>query len=171
MNKNDKSICFVGNSEIGLPQDEEELEKLKMKIRKEINLAVENNIDTFYFSAFYGFELMCANLVLLRKKVINIHNPKFIKLIAIVPCEEQAINWIEKDRDLYYNTLSQCDHVILMNQMYKEDCLLESKKYMVQHSSRLICYCNSMKGETVNIINYAKNKNLKVTNLYLKKKI
>ncbi|WP_312649118.1 SLOG family protein [Aminipila sp.] len=167
MNKNDKSICFIENCSAKLPQNQNKLEELKVRMYKEINNAIENGIDTFYFGAFYEFELMCANLVLLRKKIINIQNPKFIKLIAIAPYQEQASNWFERDSELYYNTLSQCDHVIQINQKYTDNCFFESNKYMVQHSGRIICYYNSDLGAKAYIIDYTKKrKKFEIINLY-----
>ncbi|QHI71618.1 SLOG family protein [Aminipila terrae] len=165
MRRNNKSICFIGNCSSKLPENEIKLQELKLRMYKEINNAIENNVDTFYFGALYGFELMCANLVLLRKKVINMQNPKRVKLIAIVPYEEQARNWKEEDREMYYSTLSQCDSVILIDKQYKEDCLVERNKYMVDHSSRIICYYNSCRGDKAYLLDYAKRKKFKITNL------
>ena len=48
-------------------QKGKQLETLKLRLWEEINKAIENGIDTFYFGACYGFDLMCADIVAKRK--------------------------------------------------------------------------------------------------------
>ena len=100
-------LCFTGHRNEKMLQNPEELEELKLKIREEIDKAIENGIDTFYMGACRGFDLLCAEVVLTRKRIIKMSDPKRIKLIAVVPFEEQAIRWRESDRDIYYDTLAQ----------------------------------------------------------------
>lgn len=168
MNCKEKSLCFSGHRSERLPQSKEQLEKLKDKLCKEVDKAIEEGFDTFYFGACYGFDLMCAQIVLKRKRVINLENPKIIKLNAIVPFEEQAKNWSDDDRELYYNTLAQCDDVIMLNTKYKPGCYFERNRYMDDRSSRLICYCDEGRGGTQYTVRYAEKNNVQVVNLYEK---
>lgn len=57
------SLCFTGHRSEKLPKTAEQLETLKLKLWEEIDKAIENGIDTFYFGACYGFDLMCAGIV------------------------------------------------------------------------------------------------------------
>jgi len=74
---------------------------------EEIDNAIEKGINTFYSGDCYGFDLKCAGIALKRKSVAEMLNPKLLKLIAVVPFEEQSKNWNEKNREIYYNTLVQ----------------------------------------------------------------
>ncbi len=67
-------------------------------------------------------------------------NPKILKLIAVVPFEEQA--------------------------RYHQGCYYERNRYMVDHSSRMMCYYDGDKGGTEYTVKYAEQNNLQITNLY-----
>jgi len=45
----------------------------------------------------YGFDLICAEQVLIRKQIIRNTDPAKIKLVAVVPFEDQAAKWKEWD--------------------------------------------------------------------------
>ena len=166
MQKKEHSLCFTGHRSEKLPKTEEGTEKLKLKLWEEIDKAIENGIDTFYIGACYGFDLLCADIVAKRKRVIKTSDPKIIKLIAVTPFENQAIRWKESDRELYYNTLPHCDEVITLNTHYKQGCYHERNRYMVDRCSKMICYYDGGSGGTAYTVNYAKTNGLEITNLY-----
>ena len=166
MQTKEHSLCFTGHRSEKLPKTEEGMEKLKLKLWEEIDKAIENGIDTFYFGACYGFDLLCADIVAKRKRVIKMSDPKIIKLIAVIPCEEQAARWKESDREIYYDTLPHCDEVITLNTHYKQGCYHERNRYMVDRCSKMIAYYNGGSGGTAYTINYAKTNGLEITNLY-----
>ena len=98
-------IPLTGHRSEKLPKTEQEMKHLKQKLLAEIDNAIENGIDTFYMGSCYGFDLLAAQMVLRRKKVISLNKPRqnSIKLVAIIPFEEQASRWSEKDRELYFD--------------------------------------------------------------------
>lgn len=83
--ENVNSLCFRGHRSEKLPQSKEKLERLKLRVGEEIDKAMKAGIEFFYFGACYGFDLLCADIVLGRKKVIEMRNPKIINLIAVLP--------------------------------------------------------------------------------------
>ena len=166
MQKKENALCFSGHRSEKLPNTEEEMKKLKLKLWEEIDKAIENGIDTFYFGGCYGFDLLCADIVAKRKRVIKTSDPKIIKLIAVVPFEEQAARWKESDREIYYDTLPQCDEVITLNTHYKQGCYHERNRYMVDRCSKMIAYYDGGSGGTAYTVDYAKTNGLEITNLY-----
>lgn len=164
----ENSLCFSGHRRERLPKNKKDMRKLKHFLSNEIDNAIKNGIYTFYFGACYGFDLMCADIVLKRRIIINLITPVKIKLIAVVPFEKQALRWSENDIMLYNNILKQCDNVIKINKDYKNGCYFERNRYMVDHSGTLICYYNGGKGGTAYTVDYAKENNLKIINLYNK---
>jgi uncharacterized phage-like protein YoqJ len=161
-----KTLCFSGHRTDKLPKSSAEIEKLANDIYAEINKAILDGYDTFLFGACYGFDLMCAEQVLFRKRVIKLTDPVNIKLIAVVPFEDQAVKWKESDRFKYYNILSKCDDVIIMNKQYKDGCYHERNRYMVDNSTRLVCYYNGSEGGTKYTVEYAIIQNVSIINLY-----
>ncbi|WP_037372548.1 SLOG family protein [Anaerovorax odorimutans] len=166
MNNKENAICFSGHRSERLPQNKEQLRKLKEILWEEINKAILDGVDTFYFGACYGFDLLCADVVLKLKKDITYKDMKEITLIAVIPFEEQAKNWDEVNRDNYYDILSQCDKVITLNTCYRQGCYKDQNRYMVDRSSKMICYYDSSKRKTVYTVKYAELKNLQIINLY-----
>ena len=166
MQEKENSLCFSAHINEKLPQSEEQLGKLKTMIWREVDQAIEDGITTFYYGGCYGFELLAADIIVKHQKVISMVNPKAIRLIAVLPYEEQANDWNEDDRELYFNLLAKCNNVITLNTRFKMGCYCESSHYMVDHSSKLICYCSDIENKTQSTKDYAEKNNLKIINLY-----
>ncbi len=165
INKNN-SLCFTGHRTEKLPKTEKELENLKKKLLLAIDRAIANGVDTFYFGACYGFDLLAAQLVLMRSKILVLDNPKHIRLIAVVPFEEQAACWSETNREIYYSTLQYCDEVIMLHTKFEKGCYHERNRYMVNRAGQMIAYYDGSSGGTGYTVQYAKQKGIKITNLY-----
>jgi len=165
MQKKENALCFSGPRSERLHKSKENLENLKLKIEEEIDRTIKNGTYTFYFGACYGFDLLCAEIVLMRKQVIHILEPRVIKLIAVVPYEEQPKNWNEVNRELYFTTLAQCDEVIILNAKYHQGCFHRRDRYMVDNSSKMICYFDGSKG-TPYTVKYAEKNKVQIINLY-----
>jgi uncharacterized phage-like protein YoqJ len=160
------TACFSGHRSERLPKSIEELDELRLRLYEEIDKALNDGFDTFIFGACYGFDLMCAEMVLLRQKIIKMSDPKCIRLIAAVPFEEQASKWREMDRELYFDTLSKCDEVITISTKFSMNCYHKCNRYMVDNSSKLICYYDGGISGTAYTVNYAKEKGYEIINLY-----
>ncbi|WP_326907841.1 SLOG family protein [Sedimentibacter sp. MB31-C6] len=161
-----KTICFSGHRTEKLPNSKEELGILCHMLFVEIDCSIAKGYNTFMFGGCYGFDLICAEQVLIRKQILKPADPINIKLIAVVPFEEQATRWNEYNRDKYYDILSKCDEVITLNKQYKSGCYHERNRYMVENSSKLICYYNGSDGGTRYTVDYAKKQLVLVLNLY-----
>ena len=164
MNRN-KTICFSGHRAEKLPKNKEKFNNLIQDLSMEIDKAISEGYDTFIFGACYGFDLICAEQVLLRKQIIQYANPINIKLIAVVPFEEQAAKWGFQDRYKYFNILSKCDDVIILNKHFRTGCYHERNRYMVDNSSRLICYYDGSGGGTRYTVEYAKKRSIHIINI------
>ncbi|WP_312702443.1 SLOG family protein, partial [Sedimentibacter sp.] len=111
MRTNSKTLCFSGHRTEKLPKSKNEFNLMIQSLIYEINKAIMDGYDTFMFGACYGFDLICAEQVLIRKQIIRHTDPVKINLVAVVPFEEQAAKWSERDREKYFNILSGCDEV------------------------------------------------------------
>ena len=166
--KRNKTLCFSGHRTEKLPKNNKEFSNLLQDLSMEIDKAISEGYYTFIFGACYGFDLLCAEQVILRKQIIQYANPVNIKLIAAVPFEEQANKWKEQDRCKYFNVLSKCDDVVILNKHFRTGCYHERNRYMVDNSSKLICYYDGSGGGTGYTVEYAKKCRIPVTNLYNK---
>ena len=164
MNRN-RTLCFSGHRTERLPKNKKKFTDLLQNVSMEIDKAISEGYHTFIFGACYGFDLICAEQVLLRKQIIQFSNPVHIKLIAVVPFEEQASKWKGQNRDKYFDILSKCDDVIILNKHFKTGCYHERNRFMVDKSSKLICYYDGSGGGTGYTVEYAKKRSVQVVNL------
>lgn len=114
-----KTLCFIGQRAEKLPQTTEGLEELQAAICEEIDRAINDGFDTFLTGARLGFDLLAADMVRYRVRVVNPGDPSHIKLIAMLAFEVQANRWSEPERELFFNTLTLCDEVITLYPHYK----------------------------------------------------
>lgn len=161
-----KTVCFTGHRSERLPKGEA-LERLRQRLEKEIEKALQNGYDAFLFGGAYGFELMAAEEVLKKKVLIDLQNPKHIRLIAITPFEEQAVRFSVADHERYYEIMSKCDEVITLNTHYSRQCYAQRNQYMVDRSNRVICCWNrQVVSGTAQTVRMAQKQNLEIINLY-----
>lgn len=60
-------------------------------------------------------------------------------------------------RERYSSILEQADEVVYVNREYREGCMLERNRYMVDHSSVLLAvYNGEWRGGTAMTVRYAK---------------
>jgi len=165
MEEKNKTLCFSGHRTGKMPKSKDELRILKQNLYSEIDNAIVDGYETFLFGACFGFDLICAEMVLMRKKIVKPLDPKKIKLIAVVPFEEQATKWNEYDRIKYFNILSKCDDVITLNKHFRVGCYYARNRYMIDNSSKLICYYNGSGGGTEYTVDYAEKHSVPIINL------
>ena len=128
MNENivrEKTVCFTGHRTEKLPQGDG-LVLLRKRLANEIERALQDGYDTFLFGGAYGFDLMAAEEVLKKKTLIELQNPRQIRLIAVIPFEEQAARFSVADHELYYEIMPKCDEVITLNTHYYNQCYLKA---------------------------------------------
>ena len=150
----EKAVCFTGHRVIKNDFDYGFLEN-----------AVENLIEegycTFLIGMAIGFDMLCFSLLLKLKQKYN-----HIKIIACVPCKDQAVSYGREKRTEYEKFLSVADEVITLYPSYNEFCMKERNRYMVDNSSVCVTYLYRMSGGTYYTTSYAFFKNKKI--IYIK---
>lgn len=131
---------------------------LKEVLASQIRTLAERGVTEFLSGMALGTDLWCAEIVLdLRKK-----NPK-LKLHCILPCEDQEIKWPASEKERYHSILKQADDVVYVTRKYRDGCMLERNRYMVDHSSFLLAvYNGAAKSGTGSTVNYARRKKLQI---------
>ena len=161
----EKTVCFTGHRSEKLPRGEA-LELLRKRLELEIERALQDGYDTFLFGGAYGFDLMAAEEVLKKKALIDLQNPRYIRLIAVIPFEEQAVRFSASDHERYYEIMPQCNEVITLNTHYSSQCYAQRNQYMVDRSNRVICYWNGQAvSGTAQTVRMAERQNLEIINL------
>lgn len=154
-----KSCCFTGHRNVA----EKDVDKIFTinKIIIEI-LINEKNVTNFKVGGARGFDTIVSLVILqLKKQYPN------IKLTLILPCENQDINWFEKDKFLYNIVLRNADEITYISKKYTPNCMLKRNDKLLENSDYCLCYLkeNTMKGGTFYTVSRAKKNNIKVYNI------
>ncbi len=121
-------------------------------------MLIGKGVKTYLSGMALGVDTWGAELVLKLK-------PQYpqMQLIAVLPCETQAIRWSAAQRERYYNILAACDKEVFVSRQYTSDCMLKRNRYLVNHAAYLLAaYDGGDKGGTAYTVNYAKQKGREV---------
>ena len=159
------TVCFTGHRpqslSFGFDESHPDCVDLKNRLFEEIGKLIEQGADTFYSGMALGIDTFAAEAVLQYKK----ENPS-IRLIAAIPCPDQAVKWRLPDQKRYNSILAQCDQQVLVSPNYHRGCMHQRNRFMVDNAHVLIAvYDGISKGGTAYTVNYAKEKGLTVIEL------
>jgi uncharacterized phage-like protein YoqJ len=158
-----RTIAFTGHRPESLPFGENELSpaciRLKAMLLTEIMDRASQGYGIFYCGAARGSDITFGELVLLAKAT---EYPE-IRLVCVVPHEEQAKSWSEHWRDRYYGLLKQADETVLLSTRYTSGCYHRRNRYMVDKADALISVYDGLPtGGTAYTVEYARQKGKEV---------
>ncbi len=122
------------------------------KLKEVINTMLINGYKIFLVGMAMGFDMFCAEILLEKKREFN------IDVIACVPCKEQSKFYKKEEKTKYEEYLKKVDKIVYFGEEYKEGCMQERNRYMVDNSSVLIAHLKYFKGGALYTVNYAKKK-------------
>ncbi|MFI3228388.1 MAG: SLOG family protein [Clostridia bacterium] len=161
---NPKSIAFTGHRKLPTGAD---LEILRKKIYLELEIAIAQGYTRFYNGCATGFDLLVLENLIEKKQVIDIKNPVNIEVICVIPYEEQAKDYLESEREIYYYCHEKCDKVVMLNTKFKPSCFKERNQYMIDHCDKVIAYYNGgFRSGTAQTVRMANKKDIQIINLY-----
>ena len=78
-------------------------------------------------------------------------------MVQVLGDPGQEAGWPPQNISTYQGLLRTADEAIYLSDFYEEDCLLRRNRYMVDNSSRCICYLTTKRGRggTVYTVKYA----------------
>lgn len=151
----EKTVCFTGHRNIPLLKRKAVAQRLKTELTDLIN----NGYQFFGAGGALGFDTLAAQTVLELKK-----DYKHIRLILVLPCENQTRGWKEKDIEIYEEIKQQADKVVYTSKEYTRGCMHKRNRYLVDNSSVCVCYLTEDTGGTAYTVNYAIKSGLTVIN-------
>jgi uncharacterized phage-like protein YoqJ len=160
------ACAFTGHRPIkfsfGYNEGDEKCRALKLVMTQQIRLLIESGVSIFYTGMALGVDQWGAEIVLDIKRQFP-----HVQLVAVLPCETQAVKWSPEQRERYFNTLPECDDVITLYGHYTPECMLERNRYMVDHAEYLLAvYDGSPKGGTAYTVRYAREKNREIITIH-----
>lgn len=122
---NEKACCVAGHRDI--PADK--VEYVKIKLREEIEKALSEGFTTFISGFSEGVGLLFAELVIEQKE-----RYPHLFLEAAIPYK----NLLKTKDPLFQKCLAACSGVHVQQKRYTEDCCMNSSRYMLSLSDRVI---------------------------------
>lgn len=157
---NRETTCsFTGHRPEKLPWRGDESDPRCLALKERLAAAVEDAYDRgmrhFLCGMARGADFYFCDAVLeLRERRSG------VTLEAVIPCEEQAARWSERERERWFSLVERCDGETMLQHHYDKGCMLRRNRYLVDHSSMLIAVYDGMLGGTMYTLSYAMKRGL-----------
>ena len=157
---NRETTCsFTGHRPEKLPWRGDESDPRCLVLKERLAAAVEDAYDKgmrhFLCGMARGADFYFCDAVLeLRERRSG------VTLEAVIPCEEQAARWSERERERWFSLVERCDGETMLQHHYDKGCMLPRNRYLVDHSSMLIAVYDGMLGGTMYTLSYAMKRGL-----------
>lgn len=153
------NVAFTGHRPESLPYGDGGQDtaycRMKELLLREIKYWASQGCETFYGGVARGMDIVFGEQVLLAKQ----QGHPGIKLVGVIPFEEQAATWSEAWRSRYFSLMSKSDDEVLISAHYTKDCYHRRNRYMVDNADVLIAvYNGSDSGGTAYTVRYANQK-------------
>lgn len=125
---------------------------------------IKNGYENFLFGGAPGYDIACAELIKITKKSVE----DSIKLICALPYSSfsNSKHFNKEWQDRYNAVIAVCDDIV--NATGKDfrtsGCYQVRNRFMIDNSSKLICYHTGKSGGTANTILYAQAQKVTVIN-------
>ena len=107
-----------------------------------------------------GFDLWAAQAVLtLREEGLP------IELWAAIAFPNMHTHWNSIWRARYRHALAQASRTFCISPRYAPECYAVRDRFLVEHSSRCICFFDGTPGGTAYTVNYARKQHIIIDNL------
>ncbi len=158
--------CFTGYRPEKLPFDIGVEDKAYIDFDNTLILGIKQLLDegcrTFYTGMAMGFDIICAETILLLKKASEFP----LKLICVIPYADQSDGYSPEWRERYDKVLKESDEKVILADRYYKGCFQNRNRFMVDNSDFVLTWFDGKAGGTKNTVDYAVKKQKYVFNLY-----
>ena len=151
-----QTCCFTGHRRI----PEGEREQLAIRLEQTVEALIQSGIRYFGAGGAMGFDTMAAQVVLKLRKI----HPH-IKLILVLPCENQTCGWPEDAVRTYEEIKAAANKTKYTSVNYTPGCMHVRNRHLVDNSGICVAYLTEKKGGTAYTVDYAKKQGVPVINL------
>ena len=159
-----ESCCFTGHRPAKLPRGFDETDARCLHLKARIADALEAAYESGYRHFICGMALGCDLYFCEAALALRERRPG-VTVEAVIPCEEQAARWRERDRERWFSLVERCDGETMVQRQYDRGCMLRRNRYMVDHSALLIAVYDGMLGGTMYTLSYAMKQGLEIVTL------
>ncbi len=160
----ERGCCIFGQRAEKLPwkYDEErpECKAFKARLHAEMTDLVKDGVTAFYTDMSDGVNMIAAEIVLQIKGEMP---EKGVRLIGVLPHEEQAAHWTVSLRERYFNAMANADEEVLISSRFTKTCYRDSMQYMMSNSTHMIIVINGNIGRMQPIVDSGNDKGMKIS--------
>lgn len=138
-----------------LLQNETEKEKIMEKAVSEISKMRKVGVTKFISALEVGIDLFAASYIQTTKKVGE-------SLECALAYEEQANDYSEKEREVYFSLCEKCDTLSFVSRKRIFGCKSKRDRYMIEQSDYILCFWNKIAPYTGPLLQYAAALNKKI---------
>ena len=148
--------CFTGHRVIHADKKQ----RIHDNLQQCVYDMIQKGVIFFAAGGALGFDTMAALVVLEWKKVY----PQ-IRLVLVLPCEDQMRGWSKEDVDLYRFIFEKADMVIYTAKTYTKGCMHRRNRHLVDISGHCIYYLEKKSGGTAYTVDYAQQNGLQLVSV------
>jgi len=150
------TACFTGHRII----KRELIPTIVTSLESVIETLIKSGIIYFRCGGAIGFDLLAGYIVLKMKK----RYPQ-IRLIMVLPCENQDLKWSPADKKRYRQLLVSADETIYIQSAYDNQCMHKRNRHLVDNSGVCIAYLTNDRSGTGYTVQYATSKGREIINI------
>ena len=126
-----------------------------------VNYAYDNGCREFFTGGAIGFDTEAARAVLR----FRIDHPD-VRLILLLPCQDQDDGWSDSQRDSYGFILKSADEIRYTSDYYHNGCMKIRNQALVDSCDILIAYLSDSRSGAGQTVRMAEKQGKTVYNLY-----
>ena len=137
------------------------MEDVRRCLKSQMLSKLEEDFTTFQCGMALGADLMFAQIALELREMYSAH---LVKFVAVIPCLEHDKSWSQRERSLCRDLIRQADETVLVSDCrYFDGCMAKRNQYLVKTCDELLAVYDGQRGGTMQTVNFAKGKGIKVT--------
>ncbi|MDO5141777.1 MAG: SLOG family protein [Eubacteriales bacterium] len=156
------TCCFSGYRVEKMPfraDDARAVDALCAALGRAVEQAVAAGYTRFLSGMSTGFDLWAAEAVLRVREQLP------VQLLCAIPFDRQAERYPPAWKQRFNSCLLAADRVYALSRQYHVGCYAARNRFMVEASSRLICYFDGRPGGTAQTVRMAEQAGLTIVNL------
>lgn len=152
------TACFTGHREISDGQEE----KISAVLDNIIEMLYRNGVIYYGAGGACGFDMLAEKAVLRARE-----RHSEIKLILVLPCKDHDKYWSIENKNEFDRILKKADKVVYIGEYYRQGCMFERNRRLVNFSGFCIAYLIKKQGGTAYTVDYASQNGLYIINTAL----
>lgn len=152
-----KSCAFTGHRQI----KEEHRAALPALVLRAVEYAYSEGCRAFFAGGALGFDTVAAREVIR----FRMSHPD-VKLVLLLPCQNQTEMWSDRQQEAYDHVLASADEIRYISECYVDGCMRERNFALANEADILIAYVGRGRSGAAQTVRFADSLGKTVYNLY-----